>query len=566
MSSVFISDYSFAQTSLTWKLFSSPLDTAIVLAGTFGEIRSNHFHSGIDIRTGGEEGKEVMAVSDGFISRIKVSAVGFGKALYITHNNGYVTVYAHLQKFNDTLDKYVKREQYKRESFEVELFPSANEFVFKQGEIIAYSGNTGGSTGPHLHFETRDTKTEEPREPLLFLGNILNDTIHPEIKSIVIYPLNKNGSVNSACQKLLVPLVLRDKIFSDTTTQKIVVNGEIGFGIETYDKQIHEGAELGIKRIELFIDDKMIYDYSIERFRFDETKFVNANIDYAETVGWGKTIILCYRLPGNDFRVTFRNELQGILNFNSEASHEVLFHVYDFNNNISQASFYFTSASEKVSCAGNIPNDSTFLISYDKPFIHEGSELKISSDKLPVVYDNIYVTITKRGQEKNHFSKTFVVGADTIPVHNAITLSIKANNLPKAMRDKALIVKIDKDGNVTSAGGSFANGFVTSKIRSFGNYAVAVDTVPPEIKATNLSTRGKDAVIKFKIKISDDLSGIATYRATLNKKWMLFEYDAKTGTLSGEEKVEKKNTTYNFKLVVSDKKGNRSTYSATMKY
>lgn len=565
MVSVFISDYSFAQTSLTWKLFSSPLDTAIVLAGTFGEIRSNHFHSGIDISTGGKEGMKVMAVSDGYVSRIKVSAVGFGKAIYITHPNGYVTVYGHLQRFSDALEKYVRAEQYRKESFEVEMFPGENEFAVKRGEVIAYSGNTGGSSGPHLHFEIRDGKTEEPIEPL---GSrlVLSDSFPPEIKSIAVYPIRNKGEVNSVCQKLIVPLSYRDKIFSAALSQKIIVSGEIGFGIETVDRQIPQGARLGIKRIELLVDGKIIYDYSFDRFSFDESRYVNANIDFAESTLSGKTIIRCHRLPGTEFSMSFRNEFPGIMSFTKDGNHTGMFRVYDFNNNISEAAFNFSSAAKKIYCPQAASTDSPFLVEYDKLLTYEESELKIYSDKLPVVYDNTYITITNRGQEKNHFSKTFVVGADTIPIHNAITLNIKANNLPQPLRDKALIVKIEKDESETSAGGTFANGFVTAKVRSFGNYAVAVDTVPPEIKATNLSSRGKDAVIKFKIKISDDLSGIASYRATLNKKWFLMEYDAKTGLLTGEQKVSKKKTTYNFKLVVTDKKGNRSSHSAVIKY
>jgi hypothetical protein len=555
-----------AQTSPTWKGISMPVDTSLVLAGTFGEIRTNHFHSGIDISTGGVEGKEVRAASDGYISRIKVSAVGFGKVLYITHPNGYVTVYGHLQHFNDSIEKFIRAEQYREESFEVEMFPAENIFPVKRGELIGYSGNTGGSSGPHLHFEIRDRRTEEPIEPLQSSGFNLTDTIPPVISSLVIYPMNNLSSVNGACTKLSKPLTIKNKIYSDTTSSGIEVSGEIGFGIEISDTQILTDAHLGIKRIELMVDEKPVYDYSINRFRFDESRFANANIDYAESVTSGKTIILCYRLPGSDYSMTLKNEASGILNFKDAAAHAAKFRVYDFKDNVSEAVISFTSVTNSFFCTGPVISDSASMIYFDKPFSFSNADLKISSGKLPSVYQNAAIAIEKKNKKPELFSPVFKIGEETIPVHHAMNLSIRAEALPATLTSKALLVRTDSAGKINSAGGGFENGFVSTKINSFGNYAVAVDTVPPVIKATNLSERGKDAVVKFKIKIADELSGIATYRATLNKKWMLMEYDAKTGMLTGNERVLKKNKTYRFLLTVTDKKGNRSAYSATMKY
>ena len=259
--------------------FIAPLDPPLIITGTFGEIRDNHFHSGLDLSTDEDEGLPVMAAAEGYISRIKISPEGYGKALYITHPNGYVTVYGHLQKFTASVNSYIRKIQNERQVYELDLNPKLNEFMVKQRDVIAYSGNTGGSEGPHVHFEIRDEKSEEPVNPLLF-GIPLKDVWKPVIQEVRIFPVREAGIVNNTDSALSFMVVDENGSFRLERQIQPQVFGKIGFGVSAFDYQDSIEAELGPYETELFVDGKLTFSTKLDRFNFNETRYANAEIDY----------------------------------------------------------------------------------------------------------------------------------------------------------------------------------------------------------------------------------------------------------------------------------------------
>ena len=270
----------FAQTDYPKDYFRSPLDIPMQLSGNFGELRPNHFHAGFDLKTMQKEGLNVYAVADGYVSRIKISTFGNGKAIYITHSNGYTSVYGHLQRAVGPIEDFIKKTHYKERSFEIEMYLKPGQLVVKKGEIIALSGNSGASEGPHLHFEFRDNRTENIINPLLFgFDKMLKDTKKPLLSSIYVYPLNEATTVNQSKRPLLLNLILQ----KDGTylSDKVITNGKIGFGINTSDYDDVSFNQNGVYKVQTYYNGLANFGYQFDTYSFDEMRYVNAFIDYS---------------------------------------------------------------------------------------------------------------------------------------------------------------------------------------------------------------------------------------------------------------------------------------------
>ena len=533
--------------------FINPMDIPLSLAGNFGELRSNHFHSGFDFRTNAEEGYLIKAVADGYVSRIKVSAFGYGNALYITHNNGYVSVYGHLQRYDSTISNYVIKKQYELESFEVDLFPQKNEILVKQGQLIALSGNTGGSEGPHLHFEIRDQKTEEIINPYFFGFNI-EDSIPPSIEGIAIYPLDQQSKVNgSNTPKYYEVKKLGSNNYS--IKEDITLSGKIGFGLITYDVENFTSNKNGTYAYQLKIDSTKLFQYACNHFAFDQTRYINAHLDFAKMKKNKDRYQRCFILPGNKLKQYETDERKGVFEFNDTLNHTVIINAFDIKNNTSSFEMKCKSAISTSTIKAQSSKD-LFLYNKANQFMKEDVVVDIPFNCL---YQDVVFKYDKTAGTGKLLSAIHHILNEEIPVHSAYTLRIKPKALALKHKDKLLMVSIDDEGHPSSEGGEYENGFVVAKLRNFGNFAVMMDTTAPTIKLLNYD---KEKSVfkqnKIDLKISDNLSGIKNYKGTIDGVWVLLQHDNKEKTLTYnfDEKLLKTDGEHIFEVTIIDKKGN----------
>lgn len=540
--------------------FRSPVDIKIQLAGTFGELRPNHFHSGIDIRTNSMEGLPIYAVAEGYISRMRVQATGFGYALYITHPNGLVSVYAHLQKYRGAIFDKMKEIQYELKSFEIDTMLSPSLLKVNKGDIIAYGGNSGSSQGPHLHFEIRDALTEEPINPLL-CGFEVPDEVNPYIQAVTIYPLNINSSVNNL--KTQQRYLATGNRPNYSINQGAIINawGELGFGIETIDLQSNSTNKNGVYSVELRKNGERIFYSVMERYYFKDTRAINSHCDFKERNYSGRWIQKSFVEPGNQLTIYKDLDNRGRLKLEPGEIYNMEYIVKDVKGNTSTLNFSINSL-EKNPYEFTFSNTSRSaeLFAYDR---ENKIELKNFIAEFPAYsfYDSIIISRSVKNGPSTAFSSMYSLGNKDIPVHGFYDVKIKPErSMTKYQESKAVVVQSGRG----SAGGVWENGYLKGKAKTMGSFYIGADSVGPSIRPVNIANgKSMRAASKIMVKIGDNLSGIKSYNAYIDDQWVVMEHDAKYALLSYRFDEYCPPGKHVFRLVVTDMKDNKTQYLAT---
>ena len=528
--------------------FSKPVEIPLILSGNFGESRTNHFHSGIDIKTQSKEGLNIISSANGYVSRIKIAHGGFGKALYINHYNGFTTVYGHLKKFNKEIEDYIKKIQYKRQSYEVDIYLNKNTINLKKNQIIAYSGNTGSSLGPHLHYEIRNTSNQKPLNPLLF-GMDVKDTRRPEIKGLFVYT-NIDDNFDKIIPKKLKLKRINDSVFRTNT---INIKGKIGFGINVIDKQDLANNKNGVHKISTYLNKKLINSINFDGFLFEESILINTLIDYQHYINNKERILKLFKTSGNKLSF-YKNPNNGLVD-EIRSSSEFKIQVSDIKKN----NIYIL-----------IP------INNEKNIIEKKIEKKSNVFYNKLVDDNFEFNFKINKYKINIPKNTFLKNTDllidlikdslkiinpNVPVFKNIKIIFPNNNNKKGN----YLANLDKNKNesfITSKLDS-KNNFET-KTKKLGTFFIKNDSISPSIKS--LSFKKGDWISNknyIKFKILDKESGIKTYKGTINGKWVLFEYEYKKNQISYEfDKYYTKKSMNEVEITVEDMVGNKKIFKS----
>jgi len=542
--------------------FISPVRIPLLLSANFGELRIDHYHSGLDIKTQGVTGKEVLAAADGFVNRISVSPGGFGKALYVRHPSGYSTVYGHLDRFSPEIEEFVKSQQYEKKSFLVTLFPGREKFPVKQGDIIAWSGNSGSSAGPHLHFEIRKAESELPVNPLLFdFGT--GDNIKPVIEKLAIYPVNRNTYINNNQSIKKISVTGGNGNYLIPSDNVISISGLAGFGIKAFDLLNDSNNKCAVYSIELKIDSVTVFKYVLDEVSFNESRYINSHIDYEtymrENVYYERTFIL-----PNDKLSAYKNIVnRGLYNFNDNEIHMVQIIVTDAHENKSTLSFNVKSQTSKPVKSAIIPDKNLKVMPYNRSNKFEAENIAVTIPN-GALYDTIQFAYRKNTGNSQMLSDVHSVHNKFTPLHKPLILSIKPSIIPSGKESKMLIIQLSDNLQKSALSTSWSEGFLTAEASSFGDFFIGIDTVAPYISpngmipGVNISDK-KD----IRIKITDEISGIKAYEPTIDGKWALFEYDQKNNVIiyRFDEKRITKGSKHTLSLKVIDNKDNISLYT-----
>lgn len=524
--------------------YVSPIDGEILLSGTFAELRNNHFHGGLDIRTGGVEGKQVKAAASGFVSRIKVDEKGYGKALYIQHPNGTTTVYGHLQKFYGTIQEEVIAHQYALKNYEFDWYVPAGKLPVSKGQVVAISGNTGGSGGPHLHFEIRDSRGRTVN-PLLY-GLRVDDNISPTIGTCFLYAIDHTRYAQYG--------IYAGQKIQKSGSSLDVAPGQYAVGANWIDFFTDRMNKLGINYAELSVNGKTIFTQTIEDFDFDQGRYINQHIDYWYFAEHGVRYVKMFKDNGNKLHFYKGN---GIFEVKDSETLKISVAIKDFSGHAD--TFWFNligkETAKPLTAGGtNMAGNSQCTAGKTNILKSTNAIITLPSDAL---YNDTYMSISETPATGNAVSPMIKVNNANVPLHKSATVQIK---IPDGVADESKLVMMSYDKNTKTSdyeGGKVSGNYITETSKELSVYYLAYDDTEPTITPLNLGN-------SLSFKVVDNLSDIDIYNCYIDNKWVLLEYEPKLNRLFGSVPNWIEAGSHTLKLEVTDGAGNKAVLERTI--
>ena len=531
-----------------FKTFRSPVGIPISLSGNFGELRSNHFHTGLDIKTNGSINYRIYAIDTGYVSRINISHWGYGKAIYIDHPNGFTSVYAHLNHFPEKIEKIIRQKQYELHQESITYYLDSSQILVSKGEIIAFSGNSGSSSGPHLHFEIRETQSEHPVNPQQFNFEIL-DNRPPVITQLKVYNF-PDKSINLLCSEKVFTLKKFKNSYRINNDSIISLSGPFGIGVAAADYYTNSSNLCGIYSIKMYVDEVLKYDLKFDELDFDNNHQINIHKDFNAYQEHRHKIHQLFIHPNNELKIYNRSLGNGLIDFKDSSIHKVKIRVADFNNNYSELNFYFLNK-DSSSCLENksdfnkyiFSKDSNWRISLDSNSFYNFPKIKMKSQ-----INNVEIT-------------------NNLPAKNQFILSMKITPEYSPYIEKTFMANITKKGNILNKNGKIDEKWISAEVKKMGTYQLIIDTVAPKIIHLG-NNRLKKINQSLNFKIADDLSGVENYDVYIDEQWVLSNYNYKTSKLHVplDKYARITKGEHNCRLLISDERNNKSSLDFKFKF
>ena len=517
--------------------FGRPFEFPLYLSGNFGELRSNHFHGGLDFKTQHQSGKRLLALANGYISRAQVTE-GSGYVLTLAYDNGFTTINRHLMGFVGSLAQLVDSMQYANESWSLDVKFGPEEYRVKKGEHIAWSGNMGYSFAPHLHLDVLETESGDQVDPMPFFASYLKDSTPPRAQAMMLFPQPNEGVVNGGSNREIISLPVKGRAKAW---------GLIGLGIKAFDYMDGVTNFYGVRQMELYVDGQKIFQSIVDRFSADESRYINS---------WTyKKFMKAFIDPGNELRMlTAFNDKRGLILIDEEREYKLEFVLSDYFGNTAKYSLTLDGVKQEIPLV-ETPRENILSWAKSNFFSRAGLDLLIPKSSL---YTDVVLNFEVSPPTDSTLSPRYqlVAPSDYQPLHRWADLNLRVTKGDGLDASKLFVARVTNSGKFIYLGGRYEEGFMKTRIRDLGTFTVAVDSIPPKVSPIQKANWGKRGEIR--LKAQDKESGIKSYRGVIDGVYALFYLDIMPGELKCklDPKRIKKGRNHRLDLEVMDNCGN----------